>query len=981
MRQAARMTRMAVAALSALATLPAGRAYGDDFAGGLPPQPLVSALEAFARHSGLQLVYSSYLGKGLMSKGTVPGLSIQETLRQLLDGTGLEFEFVNDHTVTIVENLPLSPDEDTSDLAAEISTLGRGARALRALRESEIADALSLALRSRPLTQVTVTGTHIPDTSPVGSQLITMSRRQIDRTGLSTVQDVIRALPQSFGGGPSEDTSAGQEAALNVASAGTGLNLRGLGAGSTLVLVNGRRLAPGGGDGRFVDVSVIPLSAVERVEVLPDGASAIYGSDAVGGVINFVLREDFEGAETHARFGAVTDGPTGESQVSQLLGQRWKNGSALVSLDYYSRDELPASARRQAADSDLRWFGGDNFNMYEGSPGTITDLTNTWAIPRGQDGSDLEPSDFVAGTMNSHNRNEGRSLLPQHKRASVVGSIKQDMSAYLGKDAELFADILVSRRNTKLVDPAARQLIAVPESNAFYVNPSGGSGPVYVHYGFAEDLGLESDKSHVDASSIVGGGAIDITPRWRATAYLSHARSSENISGTNLVDQSALQRALADPDPATAFNPFGDGSFTNPETLDLIRDTAYLKRSVSIRTVSVSAEGALARWRDRDFRLAIGSDVRSQSLDSFFRQDDTVLWDRHGQRDVTSAYAEVLIPIFDDAHRRPGFNHAQLSLSARREHYSDFGSATTPRIGLSWSPIDTLSFRGSWSRSVKAPNLADLDEGANGVQINTFTDPEAPTGASRALLWFGGNDELREETATSWTLGADLKLIESGLNLGITYFDIDFRDRVDRIEYNTALLSDPAYASLIKRNPSQAEVDAICRKTRIVGTISDCTSASVNAIVDMRLNNVAVMKTNGLDVLGNYRFDTAAGAFNAGLNATYILHYTEAQFPRSPRLDLLNTPGEPIDLRLRGSLSWDRGAMGVSTHLNYAAGYRDTISDPGRTVGSWTTLDLQMTYALPGLGTSLLEGSDMALSVQNVLNVNPPLLNNPAGVA
>src|SRR5262249_15156173 len=156
--------------------------------------------------------------------------------------------------------------------------------------------------------------------------------------------------------GPTQDTHLGPEAQSNSAL-GTGINLRGLGARATLVLINGRRLASSGTDAEFVDIESIPLSAVERIDILPDSASALYGADAVGGVVNFIMRKDFAGAESVARAGTGTASTLKEYLVAQTLGHHWTGGRGMISFEFYRRDPLQAAARSYAV-SDLRPFGG-----------------------------------------------------------------------------------------------------------------------------------------------------------------------------------------------------------------------------------------------------------------------------------------------------------------------------------------------------------------------------------------------------------------------------------------------------------------------------------------------------------------------------------------------------------------------------------------------------------------------------------------------
>jgi outer membrane receptor protein involved in Fe transport len=213
--------------------------------------------------------------------------------------------------------------------------------------------ALAQAAPGTPLTALAatqtavMTGTHIRGNSDSAFPITVYNRDVIEASGASTLQQFIQMLPQNFNGGASENTIrsvTGGGNAINRVQA-SGVNLRGLGNDSTLVLINGHRIAPGNTEGNFVDLSLIPLYAVERIEVVTDGASAIYGSDAVGGVVNVILGRNLDGAETRARFGAVASGSAHETQVGQTLGHGWDTGSALLIYDYSDRTPLDASSR------------------------------------------------------------------------------------------------------------------------------------------------------------------------------------------------------------------------------------------------------------------------------------------------------------------------------------------------------------------------------------------------------------------------------------------------------------------------------------------------------------------------------------------------------------------------------------------------------------------------------------------------------------
>ena len=231
------------------------------------------------------------------------------------------------------------------------------------------------ATRRDPEEVVRITGTYISDEAPVGQELISANRDEIEATGTATPADFLRTLPQTFGGGPNQDTYIGQEALTN-SGLGVGENLRGLGARATLVLIDGRRMAPSGTEGEFVDIENIPMSAIERIDMLPDSASAIYGADAVGGVVNFVFRNKLDGCRDHRAGGSGTRGDLQEYLFSQTLGKSWDGGSGLFSFEFYRRGALPA-ADRSYAESDLRPFGGGNFDTNLTNPGNIICLTTT----------------------------------------------------------------------------------------------------------------------------------------------------------------------------------------------------------------------------------------------------------------------------------------------------------------------------------------------------------------------------------------------------------------------------------------------------------------------------------------------------------------------------------------------------------------------------------------------------------------------------
>jgi outer membrane receptor protein involved in Fe transport len=284
----------------------------------VPAQDAASGVATFAKQADIQLLISARDASGKRTNAVRGNLTVEQGLQQLLANTGLRAQATGAQTYSVVS-----------------STVGNGPAAETAL--SLGGDGSS---ENR---QIVVTGTHLRAAAPT-SPVITITRRDIDQTGATSVEDFMRKLPQNLSAGVAKENFAVVGTGQDITDHGAGMNLRGLGQRATLVLVNGRRVAPSG-TGSFVDVSLLPLSAIDRVEVVTDGASAIYGSDAVAGVVNFILRDDFRGIETLAQVGTTTRGGGGQFLGAITGGAGWNGGHALLSYDFHAENEIKARDR------------------------------------------------------------------------------------------------------------------------------------------------------------------------------------------------------------------------------------------------------------------------------------------------------------------------------------------------------------------------------------------------------------------------------------------------------------------------------------------------------------------------------------------------------------------------------------------------------------------------------------------------------------
>ena len=929
-----------------------------------------TTLTEFSRQAHLQLLFDYSVVKGHTTKPLDGTYQPAEALQRLLANSDLEFDFVNDRTLAVTQKKAPSESPKVAAAAPKREPPPRHIRnRVSALLSDGIGNALDV---------IRITGTYVRDEPPVGEELISLKRQDIEATGAATVADFLRTLPQAFGGGPNQDTHIGDEALTN-SGLGVGINLRGLGARATLVLINGRRVAPSGTEGEYVDIENIPLSAIERVDILPDSASATYGADAVGGVVNFILRDRLDGGETIARGGSGTRGDLQEYLFAQTLGKSWESGDSLLSFEYYDRGPLPAADRAYAV-SDLRPFGGNDFDTNFSNPGNILSASGqTWAIPAGQNGMHLTTADLIAGTQNLQNRyGDGREIVPGQKRWTLYGTVHQSLGDFM----TWYTDALAGHREASQVFGAPVSYATIPATNPFYVNPTGRAGPVMVAYNFARDLGPVTARADSDTLNLTTGLDFGLGPAWTLRTYASYVREKQKVVEGGELNATALALAEADPNPLTAFNPFGDGSNTNAATLQQIRANDSFWLDSQLKIVDVMADGPIGTLAGIPFKLAVGAEWRNELFSWTTLVPGTLgsspLRSSDLNRRVTSAFGELLVPLFNDKNALPGLRSLELSVAARYENFTSYGSGTAPKYSLVWSPIKSVALRGSWSRSVRPPTLYDLDTSHNGVALLPIPTPAAPGGSTTALIWSGGNAGIRPERAQSWTAGLDFTpAFAPGLSLGLTYFRTEFKDRLQTIPFSVSMLTDPAYAAIVTHNPSAAQIDYACTHSLFLqGPVDLCTGTPVNTLVDLRVSNLARLLTDGVDFSGNYERSTDFGKLAFALAGTWLKDFSEAQTPNLPLASLLNTQNEPIDLRFRASAGWQYRGWQAQVAANFTDGYRDTASIPGRSVRSWTTFDVQLAYDFASDAHAWLQGLRIELNARNVFNVDPPFLNN-----
>ncbi len=925
---------------------------------------LDSALSAFVQLSGLQLLYTPDQVAGVVTPGLKGVYTPREGLAKLLAGTDL-----------LVHETP------------------SGALVLRQAPAAKPAAALTK--HGETIDEVVVTGTHIRGAGRGASQVISLSRDALLETGHPTVADALAALPQNFAGTASPETiGTGADLTGVNASRATGVNLRGLGSDATLVLVNGRRMAGTGVRGDFADVSALPTAAISRVEVLLDGASAIYGSDAVGGVVNIILKDDYEGAESRVRLGGAAGGFE-DILLSQTLGRTWSSGHMLAAYEYEDRTALAFAKRDFAATSDLRVFGGTDRRSNFASPGNILSanpatgaLTPTWAIPAGRSQFPLSPQDFQYGVVNHGESRAGMDLLPAQQRHSFYGGFSQEISA----GVKLNGDLRFSRRTFESLTQAPVSTVTVTDANPFFSSPVGARSH-QITYAFIDDLGPVASDGSSQSLGATLGAEINLPKQWRGETYIAYAQEVTRTQTTGMLNSLFLREALgAIPDnPATVFrasidgyfNPFGDGTRTPATVSEFIGDGYSSARYLNqIATASLKADGRLLTLPGGEVQLAIGAQARTEIFDQLTINrvstvDPVVNRRPTFDRSLLAGFAELRVPLVGRENRRAGIERLEVSLAGRVEHYDDVGTTTNPKVGVIWEPVEDLRLRATYGTSFRAPALSEVF----GAQTSNATF--LARGAERVLVLSlnGGNPDLKPETATSWTAGIDFTPAAlPGLSLSTTWFDIRFDQQIDRpvLTSLATALTNPAFAPFVRTlDPSLSSDIAVIERLLADPNYSNpglYPPAAFGAIVDSRYINTSSLEVRGVDLAGSYAFELGDHKLNLSANASYLINFNQQLTPTSPIESIVDTPGRPLALRASTTFNWGYGGWGASLTFNYADDYR---SEAGAKIDAFLTSDLQIRWSAQ---TSFAEGFGVALSVQNLFNEPPPFYDNPAGV-
>ena len=849
-----------------------------------------------------------------------------------------------------------------------------GAFALAALLSAAAAQAQPATPAPKATTpdtvsEVVVTGTLLRGVAPTGTDLITVARDDIVATGVASAGDLLATIPQigCFGTLPRGNQDAGSPLVTP--------NLRNLGLpgdSTTLILMDGHRIVGAGVLQTFPDPTIIPPGILERVEVTPGGGSSIYGSDAIGGVINFVTRRRFDGVEATGHYGFADNYNTYDANLT--VGREWTGGSALLSYAYAHHDDLLGASRGYAT-SDHRAQGGSDLRNTACAPGNITIGATTYALPG-----------RLAGTLNRCDDQKAVDIYPKETRHSVFGSFVQQLTPKL----ELTTTAYWSQRNTVVRTAQSSQSGSITAANPYF-RPIGAEASQTVAFSYASVFG----PSNVTPQQFQSYGATstlkyDVTDRWQVRAQANVGRSFNEIH-EDLVNAAAGSLALAGTTPATALNPY-DLSATNPAVLATINDFENLSlASQRMAQFQVVADGSLLTLPGGDVRLAVGAESLYSNLKQQLRSGPISATgpvpSASNSRTVNALFAEMLVPIVGPGNARPGLQSLELSASVRHDDYSDVGGTTNPKFGFNYKPVEDLRFRANYGTAFHAPDLPTISSSPISsqvqiLQISPFRPVTSPiTDLFRpTIILAGGNPNLRPETAKTWQAGFDWKphAIE-GLVLSATWFKVDMKDVIGLVSSAT-LFTDPNFAPFFTINPTLAQAKAAAGNLPILGAPSIDSlyvGRSPFLLVDARLNNFGALREDGIDFDASYTRPIGPALVNARIVGTYTLDKDLASGANGPFTDTLkNGTGK---LFYVASVGGKIDAFTGRVALNYRGGYPILGLVGQSRVDAFKTVDLFLAYDLPDRGP--FANTMLTLNVDNLLDQDPPYANSNVGYA
>jgi iron complex outermembrane receptor protein len=829
------------------------------------------------------------------------------------------------------------------------------------------------ALAQQTLERVEITGSSLLRVDAETALPVTIIRaEELVKQGVTTAEQAVGRIAAS-------QSTLGISQGIGATTGGQAeASLRGLGGNKTLVLLNGRRVVNHAYDSGSVDLNSIPLAAIDRIEVLRDGASAIYGTDAIGGVINFITRRDFTGVDVGAEYQKPQEdgGTTKRASLAGGFGSLQQNRFNVMGVvDLRKQDVVEAPQRRFSASGVVPERGqfrtsGTSF------PGDVNGFEPS--LPNCNPPSSIPNA---AGTACRYDFVRDIDIVPENEQLSLLGR----GSIQLAPGTILGIEYLYARNQTvNKVAPTPVSMI-IPRSHPNYPpgapdnEPGGGVNVVNWRT-------VPAGKRTNENETVAQRGVIDIQGSlgagWDYKAGIYKGKNESEDTFTNgYINYDAVQNGVL----AGVINPFGPQTPAGEAALQAAKILApVLKAEGDVTAVDARVNKDLAQLAAGPLAMAVGAEWRKEKF-TFDLQPIALqaassglelAQDTQGDRKVYAAFAEFGIPIA---------RGLEATVAGRFDRYSDFGSTFNPKVALRYQPTRQFLVRASANTGFRAPTLYDIYQPQQFTfTANAYNDPVlCPNGTAvppaspgvvcdqQVVQRFGGPvgygrsvDSLDPEKSKTATFGVVFEPVRSA-TIGIDLWWINVRDQINQLPEQAIFDNPSKYASRIVRcsqaSPAERAAIDVCLNFPTYDPI---------AYIDTPTENLGKISTSGIDVTLGYRFPTGPyGAFAVSLEGTYITKY---KYQRERGGAYVDNVGDFIDagpiFRWSHNLqvNWSAGEWAVNVANRYKSGYYD--QDPSLKVKQYSLVDVSVTW-------TPVKYLTLAAGVKNLFDTEPPYSN------
>ena len=916
----------------------------------LPPQSLTQSIIDLGKTSKISIVVPSNLTRDIASAAIKGSYTPEEALNTLLTDTALTFRVINNRVIAIIPKKTEATEVHFSNLIDE-----------------------ELVIIGRKVTGSRLDRIDLQGSSPI--DIIT--RHEIDVSGSQNVAEFLKSIPAVSGNSTSTAVSNGGDGTATV-------TLRGLPANNTLVLINGRRINLEGFSGDSVNLNSIPSAVVDRIEILKDGASAIYGTDAIAGVINIILQKEYEGMQFEQYLGTSYKSDIETSSTHFLWGVSGDRGSLLLSAQHFDQEGLFSRERAISSDADGRDRGGAD-KRSTATPNSRITLSDGSVVTLNNNAAGTSIDDYrLATDEDRFNFLSQTSTISPSDRQSLFASGHLALSDSLTLSAETSftkTQATITLASTPLFTAFENTPIAVAADNIY--NPFGQEisdvrRRVVELPPREQENTTEATRVGVTLDGYWDDGSWELNGSWNSTEV------SESI--TNLLSEARVLRALgpssecqgADIDGCEPLDLFGPAGSITQEQLAYVRSSSLIEGRTQLYGLGGNLSTRIFELPAGSVYTALGVDLRRESIDSKPVGEDSFSTNiggvsegaTVGSRRIYEAFFEAQLPI---AKRTKGIYSLDLELAVRHSYYTDFGNNTSPKLGLRFRPLAQVLLRSTYSEGFRAPSLGELFTGSFQSQI-PLTDPcsfaenvgvlpgcllQSDDTRTQYLVTFAGEPDLRPETSRSYTFGLVwTPRFAENLHISLDHFNIN------------------------QENVVTANAQLILDRNAWFNEFSDFVTRDENGEI-IRLFapfiNIGERKVSGFDITLRHASQLAKrGTLSYSLNASYLDEYAFKLDSDSAFENLEGTFEDQADegsgalpkWKANTGIFWSHKRFEFNYSVNYISSLTETIpftEDETRKIESWFTHDTRIAYRF-GKKKNL----QMSLGIDNIWNEEPP---------